>query len=221
MPENVTMGVPGEKGPLGILVTSRQHNSRGAQQTPWCTFYIHCQVWEQAGVGVIGWSVWSTLLPTAVCYNSLCEAESNTPGERAKAASSRHRVTRSVKWSAGSFIYRGRVGEDPRRQNLQETLPFRYIGICVHLETTTLDKQRCLKENPKSKQATVWVTRGITRLGADTRYERGSLNREEQKKKSFCQSLGLKTLWEHTVRREKAWNRIAALLPQTKHIGVT
>ncbi len=40
MPENVTMGVPGENGPLGILVTSRQHNSRGAQQTPWCTFTL-------------------------------------------------------------------------------------------------------------------------------------------------------------------------------------
>lgn len=40
MPENVTMGVPGENGPLGILVTSRQHNSSGAQQTPWGTFTL-------------------------------------------------------------------------------------------------------------------------------------------------------------------------------------
>lgn len=40
MPENVTMGVPGGNRPLGILVTSRQHNSREAQQTPWCTFTL-------------------------------------------------------------------------------------------------------------------------------------------------------------------------------------
>lgn len=38
IPENVTIGVPGENGPLGILVTSRQHNSSRAQQTPQGTF---------------------------------------------------------------------------------------------------------------------------------------------------------------------------------------
>lgn len=40
MPENVTTGVPGESGPLGILVTSGQHNSSGAPQTPWGTFAV-------------------------------------------------------------------------------------------------------------------------------------------------------------------------------------
>ena len=32
--ENVAMGVPGENGPLGFLMTSRQPYSRGVQQTP-------------------------------------------------------------------------------------------------------------------------------------------------------------------------------------------
>lgn len=37
-PENVRRESGGGAGPLGILVTSSQHKSNRAQQTPWGTF---------------------------------------------------------------------------------------------------------------------------------------------------------------------------------------